>query len=317
MMLDVNIPVGACGPSFHVQAGYTGAPLLKPNLDAIADGMRAFASGGLSVSEQFMLSCDQAECPVIHHFGPGIYIRELHMKAGTMAIGHHQKHDHVNVLLKGRVLMLMDDGSTNEVAAPLMFVGKPGRKIGWVLEDMVWQNIYATTETDIETIEAMFLDKSEGFEQVRMAALLLAMEARDADRADYVSMLEQFGFSEQMVRSQSENEADQIGFQAGARRVKIGKSAIEGFGLFATADIQSGELIAQARIGGMRTPAGRYTNHAKNPNARMEMTPFGDINLVAIRSIKGCHGGMDGEEITIDYRQALALSGIENRKEFS
>jgi hypothetical protein len=37
----------------------------------------------------------------------------------------------------------------------------------------------------------------------------------------------------------------------------------------------------------------------------------GDIDLVALRDIAGCKGGELGAEITIDYRKALALSGIQ------
>jgi hypothetical protein len=42
----------------------------------------------------------------------------------------------------------------------------------------------------------------------------------------------------------------------------------------------------------------------------MVKRPNGDIDLVATRQIAGCTGGQPGEEITIDYRQALRLSGI-------
>jgi len=73
----------------------------------------------------------------------------------------------------------------------------------------------------------------------------------------------------------------------------------------------NGDLIAPARIAGMRTPAGRYTNHSNTPNSAMILTACGDINLIALRDIEGCKGGDNGEEITIDYRQALALSGIQ------
>lgn len=285
------------------------------DLATIADSMRTLTIGGLAEAERALLAHEQVECPVIHHFGPGIYIRELSMKAGTMAIGHHQKQEHVNVLLKGRVLMLMDDGSTREVAAPLMYVGKPGRKIGYVLEDMVWQNIYATTETDIQKIESMFLEKSEAFDATRASTLFHAATNRSADCQDFAAMLCEYGISEDVVRAQSENPADQTGFPAGAWKVKTGPSPIQGTGLFATADILPGEIIAPARIGGLRTPAGRYTNHSHAPNARMVLTASCDINLVALSEIKGCRGGMDGEEITIDYRQALALSGVFPRKE--
>lgn len=268
----------------------------------------ALQSRDLIKAERSMLDMPQAECPVIHHFGPGLYIRELHMQAGILAVGHYQRFEHLNVFLKGRVLMLKDDGTTEELAAPMMFVGKPGRKAGYVLEDIVWQNIYATTETNIEKLEAMFLDKTEAFSQSQRAA------PREDDRADYLAMLEETGFSHETARAQSENEDDQRPFPFGGWRVKTAPSSIEGTGLFATSPFVAGELIAPARISGYRTPAGRYTNHSKEPNAEMVMRWNGNIDLCALRPISGCHGGQDGEEITIDYRQALSLSGIRTKE---
>ncbi|WP_208630870.1 SET domain-containing protein-lysine N-methyltransferase [Ralstonia insidiosa] len=257
-----------------------------------------------------MLSAPQVECSVVHHFGPSLYVREVHMPAGALAIGHYQRFEHLNVFLKGRVLMLKADGSTEELVAPMMFVGKPGRKAGYVLEDVIWQNIYATDETDIEKLEAHFLDKSDAFLHSQIEDLHKKIDARVGDRTDYVSMLDEMGFDETTARAQSVNAKDQCPFPHGAWRVKTGTSSIEGTGLFATAPISSGELIAPARINGLRTPAGRYTNHSKEPNAEMVMLANGDVELKALRDIEGCRGGKDGEEITIDYRQALALSGI-------
>jgi hypothetical protein len=48
-----------------------------------------------------------------------------------------------------------------------------------------------------------------------------------------------------------------------------------------------------------------------NPNAKMVQYANGDIDLIALIDIKGCQGGDIGTEATIDYRQALSLSGIE------
>ena len=61
--------------------------------------------------EKKMFEMEQAECPVIHSFAPGLYIRELRMKAGTLAIGHYQKTRHLNLFLKGRVMMFEPDGT--------------------------------------------------------------------------------------------------------------------------------------------------------------------------------------------------------------
>jgi len=90
--------------------------------------------------------------------------------------------------------------------------------------------------------------------------------------------------------------------------VVVSDSPIEGRGLFATGAIASGEVIAPARIEGKRTPAGRFTNHAKSPNAKMVARTDGDIDLVAISEIKGCLGGQPGDEITVCYREAARVA---------
>ena len=276
--------------------------------------VESIRSRDLARAEVAMLSVPQSECSVIHHFGPGLYVREVHMPAGILAIGHCQKFEHLNVFLKGRVMLLKDDGTTEELVAPMMFVGKPGRKAGYVLEDVVWQNIYATTETDIEKLEALFLDKSESFQADQATRAKARAAAYEDDRADYLAVLDETGISHETARAQSENESDQCAFPFGAWRVKTGASPIDGTGLFATAPISAGEMIAPARVNGMRTPAGRFTNHSKTPNAKMVLHACGDVDLFALRDIAGCRGGQDGEEITIDYRQALSLSGIEPKE---
>ena len=253
--------------------------------------------------EKMMLSLPQAECPVFHKFGDGLYIRELHMKAGTLAIGHEQRFKHYNVMLKGKVKMLNSDGSTSELSAPAAFFAEPGRKIGYVMEDMVWQNIYPTCETDIETLENTYLNKSEAWKLNNELQMSLLTLEREKDREDFKQALEEIGVSSELVTSQSENEEDRVQFYN--NRTRVAESPIQGKGLFATTAIPANEIILPARIGGMRTDAGRYTNHSANPNARMEGDENGDIWLISMRDIKGCAGGELGEEITVDYRQAI------------
>lgn len=261
----------------------------------------------LQVVEKTMLDMPQVDCPVIHRFGPGVYIREVTIPADTFAIGHHQNFEHMNVMLKGRVTVLNDDGSTSELVAPMMFVGKPGRKIGYIHEDVVWLNVYATAETDVETLENTFITKSSTWLESQAAKNGLALLKSTVDADDFQNVLDEFGFTAEQAREQAENEADMIDLPFGGYKIKVDSSAIEGKGLFATAAIGPGELVAPARIGGKRTIAGRYTNHSVSPNAQMVMLDNGDISLVAIKQISGCRGGENGEEITINYREALRL----------
>ena len=263
-------------------------------------------------AEVEMLSIPQVDCPVVHHFGPGICIREVFMPAGTLAIGHFQKFTHMNIMLKGKV-MIVDDGQTKVLTAPMIFNGKAGRKIGYVIEDMVWQNIYATELKDADAVEAFFIEKSEDWQQDHRAKLSVEKLNREVDRTDYAVFLEQYGFSESLVRQQSENEDDQITLSSSI--VHVSESPIEGMGLFVTSPIKAGGLICHARVDGKRAQAGRYTNHSINPNAIMQLLPNGDIDLIALVDLDGCKGGNAGQEVTVDYRQSVELSGIKRKEQ--
>jgi SET domain-containing protein len=70
-----------------------------------------------------------------------------------------------------------------------------------------------------------------------------------------------------------------------------------------------GDVIAPARIADNRTVAGRYVNHSKSPNCEYVKWPDGDIYLVAKTNIQGAKGGEPGDELTVDYRQALNVAG--------
>lgn len=256
--------------------------------------------------ERVMLGMEQADCPVIHHFGDGIYIREVRMKAGTFAIGHHQNFEHMNVFIAGKVQMLLEDGSTKILEAPMTFIGKPGRKVGLILEDVIWQNVYATTERDVEKLEVHYLTKSDTW--LEDQALRLLNSHHEALRLDYQQVLIQFGIPHDVAVAVSENTKDRVDLPLSV--VRVAPSPINGKGLFASVPFQPGDFIMQARVGGMRTQAGRYTNHSFAPNAKMVLREDGDVDLVATAPIAGCKGGQLGDEILIDYREALKLSGL-------
>jgi len=257
------------------------------------------ALNGLTDPVRELLSKPQVECPVIHHFGPGVCIREVSMPSGSVAIGHRQKYHHMNILLKGKVLMI-ENGKTKILTAPAIFVGEPGQKVGYILEDMVWQNIYATDLKTPDEIEAEFIEKDAAWSEQQAK-----IQHRDADNDDYERVLIEFGISQEVAWAQSTNESDRV--TVDSQNTRVSDSAIHGKGLYLTHPIVGGRVICKALIDGRRTQAGRYTNHAKQPNAKMVLLDNGDIDLVAIDDINGCMGGGIGTEITIDYRQALNL----------
>lgn len=262
------------------------------------------------------MACPQIEAPVEHFFGDGVYVRKITIPAvgqGSFAIGRFHRHPHLNVMLSGRVIVLNQDGSTKELVAPQIFRSEPGQKIGVIIEDMVWLNIYATNETDVKKLEAELFEPSPALEEAERQRLCIEAEIRLADREDFLAAIQELGYSETQVRSMSESDADMTHIPDGfSQRFVVADSAIEGRGVFASSNFNAGDRIGPCRMnvaGSLkRTALGRYVNHAKFPNAMMLDIGGGNLELVAIRSITGMRGGQCGDEITLDYRQAFAES---------
>ena len=126
------------------------------------------------------------------------------------------------------------------------------------------------------------------------------------DKEDFEALIEEYSLDPYAVRSESERTEDMIPFPEGPLSVAVFDSPIEGKGLFAVANIAEGDLVAHGRIDNKRTPAGRYTNHSKTPNSA-PVNSVNGVDFVALRDIAGNKGGFAGEEITIDYRQAINL----------
>lgn len=262
--------------------------------------------------EAKLLEFPQVDCPVLHHFGPGVYIREVRMPAGSLILGHRHKNAHTNILVSGRLKFLNEGGDVAELVAPAVITSNPGRKLAYILEDTVWQNVYATEERDVEKLEEMLLDKSEAWIEHKDRVFKLQESLHTQDREDFQDVIAAFGVDQAFVDSISQAEDDQIAFPEGsAPKVTLHRSPIHGTGVFASFPIGAFEVIGPARVNGKRTPLGRYANHSAHPNAFFVKNDNGDIYAMASNDIRGCSGGDNGEEITVDYMQALKINGYQ------
>ena len=110
--------------------------------------------------EASMLNVPQTDCPVRHHFAPGMYGREITIPKGTVLVGAVHKRDSLVVLSAGRLQLVTDDG-TVEIAAPHTRVCKAGAKnAALALEDSVWTNFFATDETDTDKLVELLTDST-------------------------------------------------------------------------------------------------------------------------------------------------------------
>ena len=113
--------------------------------------------------ERVHLTLDQVDCDLVHRFSRGVYLREIHMPAGTFIIGQQHKTTHFNIILKGSAAVHID-GEERIISAPCTFESGPGvRKVLLILEDMIWQTVHVTNETDLGVLEELLIEKSESY----------------------------------------------------------------------------------------------------------------------------------------------------------
>ena len=115
-----------------------------------------------------MFQLPQAICDLEHMFAPGVYMRMIHLPAGSMILGHEHKTEHFNILLSGSGSTL-SEGKIIELKAPMIFKSGAGaQKLILVVEPMLWLTVHESRETNIEKLEDMLVVKSEVVERHRL-----------------------------------------------------------------------------------------------------------------------------------------------------
>lgn len=245
--------------------------------------------------ENTLLTLPQVDLNTEHIFEDTKYIRRITVPPYTVLTGAEHKTDYTVRLLSGRIIVTTDRG-TKEFFAPCEFHAPAGtRRAGYTLEEgAVWEDIYYNEDncTDLSVIEdRLYVVPEIGMQATRT-------EEQKA-RIDYMAFVRESGLSHEEI--QYLVEFDNVRNEDNDYLVYLDDSKIHGTGLFAAADFSENDIICPAKVGEHRTNAGRYTNHSGSPNACFEKLGD-DLLLVAKRRI------FKGEELTVDYRQALVTS---------
>lgn len=159
-------------------------------------------SDGIEQIEAAMLNMPQVECPVSHRTGGGVYIREASMPKGALILGHKHKLPCWNQMIKGRMI-LIKDGVKELVEAPFTFLGASGeQKLAYMLEDVVWQNIWENpdNETDIRKLEERYIDESRTWKDFDADLSRMKTALRENEREDFLLMLSDLGLDSDKVR---------------------------------------------------------------------------------------------------------------------
>lgn len=109
-----------------------------------------------------MSAIPQVDCPLNHHFSDHVYVREIHMPAGSIVIGKIHKTKHLNIIIKGCVTLHNEDGSKEMLRGPLTFESLPGvQKVLYIHEDTIWSTIHMTENRDMESLENEIIEADD------------------------------------------------------------------------------------------------------------------------------------------------------------
>jgi quercetin dioxygenase-like cupin family protein len=97
------------------------------------------------------------ECPVFHHFSPGVYAREMRVPAGAVVVGKIHKFENMLMMTQGEATFVGGD-QPQRVRAPFIWVTPPGiQRAAYAHEDCIFVSVHGTDKRDINEIEAEFI----------------------------------------------------------------------------------------------------------------------------------------------------------------
>ena len=90
--------------------------------------------------------------PLKHHFGGGVYAREMFAEKGSLVVGKIHKHACIATVLKGEMEILTENGR-KLIHGGDIIISQPGMmRAGFAYEDTVFVTYHATNKLDPEEI---------------------------------------------------------------------------------------------------------------------------------------------------------------------
>ena len=261
-------------------------------IGSICVGDRSSNREAILKYEEMAKNLPQIEIPVKHIIHGGMYARQITIPKGAIITGQIYKFEHLDIMISGDVTVSTDSGEVKRLTGYNCLEGLSGKKrAGYTHEETVWITVhpYGFGEDGEEIQEFLTANTFED----------LALFESQVNQSDYYQMLNEINLTEEEVRVISDSEDDMVEMPMGYDSVYVSESNIQGNGLFSNSSLKKGDFICPTRINGKRTPAGKYTNHAMNPNAKMVICENGEVKLFAVKEIPA------NEEITVNYREVL------------
>ena len=108
---------------------------------------------------------EEVDCPVVHTFDVGVYVREVTLPANSYILGKKHKHRCINIVSKGKLLLIdISTGDKKVIEAPCTFISEAGvQKLAYVIEETVWSNVHSnpTNTQDLIELEDRLIEKED------------------------------------------------------------------------------------------------------------------------------------------------------------
>ena len=128
----------------------------RQDILVVQDGLQKLIAQGA-------LESTLEDCTLKHYFSPKdekygccTYAREMMIPKGTLIIGKIHRHQHLNFISKGKVVVFTEFGEKN-LEAPCTFISEVGLKRAvYAEEDTLWTTVHMTefeSEAELDKIE--------------------------------------------------------------------------------------------------------------------------------------------------------------------
>jgi len=107
------------------------------------------------LTHQF-LTMEQTECPVEHSFEGQLYVRDMHIPAGTLFLGRAHRYGHMCQLLQGSIILIEESRRTHLEAPYEMFTTPGYQMVLYAITDVHGRTVHPNPDgsRDTQALEA-------------------------------------------------------------------------------------------------------------------------------------------------------------------
>jgi len=113
----------------------------------------------LNKLESLLAEMPAVEHPETHRFTPGLYSRQILLKAGILCTSKIHKTEHQYIVSRGKCKVWTEGRGWELIVAPYHGTTKPGaRRALFIIEDVIWTTFHPTSKTDMSELESDLIE---------------------------------------------------------------------------------------------------------------------------------------------------------------